>query len=427
MRSGARTRSGARIQGTPLPDHSMETHRGLSWPLTVLAIALLPAVLAAREPDTLLPEAATPQTADTLQGASADTLQDASADTVAADTVPSAPIRAHAALVRMDAALDSIVALDTRAERGGAAEEERELARVHAYRYIEEIQDLQAELLGLMPELEAAGLPADSIRNAFAPVFLREADLYDEAIEGYTERIDDLRDMRSSTPPEELGALEVRIQESKARLDTLLIEQVENLSGADSLGLDMSEAWEFLDRFLANWAESQVGRLQIAILDRGRLRTQIQDAQRAGAVESEIVALRARLQAAEQRVLGIAASIDGIANLLARRGFETAHYRQIVIRATGEVTEDILNPKVLLGLLRELATDLGRWLRDKGPTILVRLLIIIGMIVLFRIGFRLTWWIFRILRLVKLSKLLTNLVGGLVRPIATLAGLVTGL
>ena len=401
----------------------METHRGLSWPLTVLAIALLPAVLAAREPDTRLPEAAdTPQAADTLQGAASDT---AAADTVAADTAPSAPARAHAALVRMDAALDSIVALA--AETRGAADEQRELARVKAYRYIEEIQDLQAELLGLMPELEAAGLPADSIRNAFAPVFLREADLYDEAIEGYTERIDDLRDMRSSTPPEELGALEVRIQESKARLDTLLIEQVENLSGADSLGLDMSEAWEFLDRFLANWAESQVGRLQIATLDRRRLRTQIRDAQRAGAVESEIVALRARLQAAEQRILGIAASLDGIANLLARRGFETAQYRQIVIRATGDVTADILNPKVLLGLLREIATDLGRWLRDKGPTILVRLLIIIGIIILFRIGFRLTWWLFRILRLVKLSQLLTNLVGGLVRPTATLAGLVTGL
>ena len=247
-----------------------------------------------------------------------------------------------------------------------------------------------------MPELVAAGLPTDSIRSAFAPVFLREADLYDEAIEGYTERIDDLRGLRSSTLPEELGALEVRIQESKARLDTLLIQQVENLSGADSLGLDMSEAWAFLDRFLANWAESQVGRLQIATLDRGRLRTQIRDAQRAGAVESEIVALRARLQAAEQRILGIAGSLDGTANLLARRGFETAQYRQIVIRATGEVTEDILNPKVLLGLLRELGTDLGRWLRDKGPTILVRLLIIIGMIILFRIGFRLAWWLFRI-------------------------------
>jgi small conductance mechanosensitive channel len=125
--------------------------------------------------------------------------------------------------------------------------------------------------------------------------------------------------------------------------------------------------------------------------------------------------------------MGIAASLDGTANLLARRGFETAQYRQIVIRTTGEVTEDILNPKVLLGLLRELGTDLGRWLRDKGPTILVRLLIIIGVIVLFRIGFRLAWWLFRILRLVKFSQLLTNLVGGLVRPIASLAGLVTGL
>jgi len=409
----------------------MKTHRGLSWPLTVLAIALLPSVLGAREPDTLPPEAAgTPQAADTLQGAGADTLQGASvdtvtADTVAADTVSSAPVRAHAALVQMDAALDSIVALIARTR--GAADEERELARLRANRYIEEIQDLQAELLGLMPELVAAGLPADSIRDAFAPVFLREADLYDEAIERYTERIDDLRELRSSTPPEELGALEVRIQESKARLDTLLIQQVENLSGADSLGLDMSEAWEFLDRFLANWAESQVGRLQIATLDRRRLRTQIRDAQRAGAVESEIVALRARLQAAEQRVLGIATSLDGIANLLAQRGFETAQYRQIVIRTTGEVTEDILNPKVLLGLLRELGTDLGRWLRDKGPTIVVRLLIIIGMIILFRIGFRLAWWLFRILRLIKFSQLLTKLVGGLVRPIATLAGLVTGL
>ena len=129
--------------------------------------------------------------------------------------------------------------------------------------------------------------------------------------------------------------LEIGIAEAKARLDTLIVGQIGTLAHADSLGVDTAEQWEVLDRHLKNWAEGQVGRLQIAIVRRNRLDTQIRDAEKAGADQSEITALRTQRQAADRRVQGILSTITTTADLLQQRGYPVAAYRQIVIRTRG--------------------------------------------------------------------------------------------
>ncbi len=199
------------------------------------------------------------------------------------------------------------------------------------------------------------------------------------------------------------------------------------LVSADSLGFDTAEHWEVVDRFLKNWAESQVGRLQIALLNRDRLDDQIRDSQRADADAGEIAALRTQQQAAAQRIQGITGSLSSTANLLAQRGYPAANYRQIVIRATGDVTADILDPQVLLGLIKGIAEDIWGWLKDNGLTLFVKFLIVIGIIILFRIVFRVGWWLLRVTGLVKFSKLMMDLMGRMIRPFGTIIGLVTGL
>jgi small conductance mechanosensitive channel len=51
----------------------------------------------------------------------------------------------------------------------------------------------------------------------------------------------------------------------------------------------------------------------------------------------------------------------------------------------------------------------------------------VGIIILFRIAFRFLWWFLRLIRVVRFSKLMVDLTGRMIRPIATIAGLVTGL
>jgi small conductance mechanosensitive channel len=66
------------------------------------------------------------------------------------------------------------------------------------------------------------------------------------------------------------------------------------------------------------------------------------------------------------------------------------------------------------------------WIKDNGPNILVKLLIIVGFIILFRIAFRLLWWFVRLIRVVRFSNLMTDLIGRMIRPFATIIGLVAG-
>jgi small conductance mechanosensitive channel len=359
-----------------------------------------------------------------LQAQAQDSAQEALADSVAADTVSSSIDRAREILIELDAAVDTILVLDFR--RRGLDEEELELLRVSAIRIVEQVNEVQGELLELIPELEEADVPLDSIREAYGAFLSTWVNLYDQAIDRYVDRIDELRDQRSSTPPDQLDDLETSIQEAKSRLDDILERQVSNFSAAGSVGFDTSEEWETLEHFAVGRAESLVGRLQIAADTRERLQSQIGDAERAGAPASEIAALRTRFRANERRVAGVAESLNASADILEGRGFETDQYRQFVIRATGEVTGDVLDPGVAFGLLGDLWEAVWGWFRDNAPTLLVRLLIIIGIVALFRVGFRLGWWIYRTLGLLKHSRLFTDLVQRMLRPVATILGLVTG-
>lgn len=393
--------------------------------LGTLAVALLvllldaagldPAILVAQEADATAAPVDSAEFAPDMRAA----------DTVPVDTAQARIDQAEAFLTRMDLLVDSIIALDSWAR--GASREERQIAIVLGNQLIDEIRTAQDDLLALIPLLAAAGQPVDSIKDAFGAFLYRVSGLYEEAIERRTDAVDDLRDRRSDIAPDSLDLLEIRIVEAKARLDTLIMGQMRTLTGADSLGVDTEEQWEVVDRHLKNWAEGQVGRLQIAIVQRNRLDTLIEDAEKAGADPSEISAMRAMRQAADRRVRGIISTLSSTADLLEQRGQPVAAYRQIVIRTTGDVTADILNPEVFLGLAKDVGAGLWNWIRDNGPNIFVRLLIIIGFIILFRIAFRLLWWFLRLIRVVRFSNLMTDLVGRMIRPLATIVGLVIGL
>jgi hypothetical protein len=239
------------------------------------------------------------------------------ADTVAVDTAQVQIAQAVADLERLDLLVDSLVSLD---KLRSASPEERQIGNVLGNQLIDEINATEDELLRLIPRLEAAGQPVDSIKDAFGAFLSKVAGLYEEAIERHTDAVDDLRDLRTETPPDSLDLLELGIVEAKATLDTLIIGQMKSLADADSLGVDTTEQWQVLDRHLKNWAESQVGRLQIATVRRNRLDSQIKDAQKAQADPSEITALRTQRQAADRRVEGIINTLDATANQLQQRG-----------------------------------------------------------------------------------------------------------
>ena len=137
-------------------------------------------------------------------------------------------------------------------------------------------------------------------------------------------------------------------------------------------------------------------------------------AERTDTPESEIANLRFRLAALQVRLDAMADNMEFVTDRLEDRGFETADYEEVLVRATGEVTGDVLDPQVLLRLGRRYATDSWHYLRRNSATVFVRLLIVLGFIFLFRILSRVLWKIGTTFRLVRGSRLVTDLVGRLV-------------
>ncbi|UCH84682.1 MAG: mechanosensitive ion channel [Candidatus Latescibacterota bacterium] len=346
-------------------------------------------------------------------------------DSAPADTIPPDLARAHEILGQLDAVFDTLLVIEKRLI--GKNDEEFEILRVRAQRELESIEGIQAELLKLIPKLEQSGLETDEIRKRFLDILITEMDLCERSLKWWAQELDDLREARASTEPQQLDELESRIAEARSKLDGILGFQAETLTTADSLAIDTGREWQRLERTLKERAEMLVGRLQIAVNARDQLEKKVHDMDRASAPADKLGEERARFQVAKRRVEGVAESLEHTADMLGARGFETAQYRQFIIKTTGEITERILDPKVLIGLVSDLFKDMWEWIKDNAPTFFVKLLILLIFIIVFRVAFRLAWWLLRIVGLARLSRLMTDLVGRMINPFASLLGLISGL
>jgi hypothetical protein len=273
-----------------------------------LVVALcLPAALSAQEPGT-----------DTAPAPAPDTTQ--VVDSVVVDTA--GLNRASGLMVRLDATLDTIL----RMERSVARLDPQELAllRVRAGAYIKEMNQDQAAFLRLIQDLNEDRQPVDSLVEAFEGFLTTEARAYARGIDRIETQSQKLREQRLSTAPEDLPHLDLLMQETEARLDSTIAGQINTLEGADAVGLDAARFWDPLDSFMVNRVEANVGRLQLAMADRTRMRQRVRQMGRTGAPEGELLTTRTRVQCAEARFHALVPSLLRQADLLDRRGLETA-------------------------------------------------------------------------------------------------------
>ena len=344
---------------------------------------------------------------------------------VPSDTFPSIAERARSMLDTLGVAADSVETL--RAVRLTDPGVELNLLRLQALKQIGRMQEELKSLAHLLDEASPDSLPADSVSTSLRAYVRAHLDMLDASFAETAGRFDEIRVQRATATAQEIGPLELEIQDLRAWADTLIRYQDWALGAADSLRLDVADRWERYDQNLLEFAENTVGRLQIAVSERNDLRERIRVAERTNAPATEIADLKLRLGAAETRIDAIAGNAASLNDRLEERGYETAAYRENLIRATGEVTGDVLNPQVFLGLARGYLSDLWRSLRQNAGTVIVRALIVIAFIVFFRILFSLLWRFAQAVRLVRGSRLVRDLLGRILRPVATLTGLFAGL
>lgn len=304
--------------------------------------------------------------------------------------------------------------------------------------------ELQQELIEVLPGLappqgDSAGAVGDS--GAPSPEVADGLELIRSRVVEYTRWLQvayrDQRDRqmaalerlaaaRVEATPEEVAVIDGERRLRSGQVDTLYIREAELLSKSEALGVDVDEGWRELEQAGLSRADGLTGRLQLALLDRDRVRQELEDAERAGLSEAEIARIRNELQTVERRIEDLSRTLGTTADFLDSRGLGTAGYRRLMIESTG-VTGDILKRDVFFGLVADSFRDLSRWVRTRGPTVLVRALIVLFFVFVGRVAARLIWWFFPTLGLVHLPRLATELVGRMVGPLGTLVGLGVGL
>jgi small conductance mechanosensitive channel len=227
------------------------------------------------------------------------------------------------------------------------------------------------------------GPDAVAYRERLVQLWERSIPAYDRALAHRQERTSKLRSQAERAEPAEHLALEQALSEEEGRLQGVFAAQLEALDAMDSLGLDTSRARLAATAMLRDRAETLAGRLRVSSTSKLRLVDQIKK-------QPDSAEFRAQLAILEERLTRAKSHLANSTTLLESQGIDTAEYRQILIESTGEITADVFDPEVALGLFEAWREQLGDRLREHGPGWLVKALLVLLVLLAFRLAASIT-------------------------------------
>ncbi len=197
------------------------------------------------------------------------------------------------------------------------------------------------------------------------------------------EQITDLRVARPGTAPDELVSLELRLTDLNIELDELIVAAVDNTERAEIVGLDLDLRVGQVDAAIGDRAAVLAARIELARDQRAGLSDRLT---RTG-VDS--VAIGDELDALEEKLFGTTTSLQTMVDLMNRRGLETSEYRRLLVEVTGDLGTNILDTRVVAGLMEQRWAAVREWLAANGGAIAVRVVTIVGVLFVFGILARL--------------------------------------
>jgi small conductance mechanosensitive channel len=190
-------------------------------------------------------------------------------------------------------------------------------------------------------------------------------------------RLEELRVERDAATGEERLALE---KEFTAEVRRILISYevvVDATVAFAAIGIDVAGQRTYLAEKLPFWAE------ELAAVTRVGVRAR-QEAQERLKAEPDDVELKRKLEVEEERLDRATESLSAIAALMDRVDLETATYWQLLVESTGEITTDVLDTKVALGLLQRWREQLTQTVVSQGPRWLLNGLVFVLILMAFR-------------------------------------------
>ena len=151
--------------------------------------------------------------------------------------------------------------------------------------------------------------------------------------------------------------------------DSLYQLLIDYVSVSELLGIDASEERARITDELMNAAANRSIFLEMSIKKAANYRAST-------AILPENTELAAAQKVADARVRHIAASLQKNLALMSQLGIDDRRYRQQVLKATGEITTDVLDVDVIADLIADWADAFRQVMVEQGPKLILKVLLI---------------------------------------------------
>jgi small conductance mechanosensitive channel len=275
---------------------------------------------------------------------------------VESESEPNLVVTGRALLDAFDALGTEIRDLERELESSEGEEERLLIGSVERKKV--QILRLVRPILDNMLAQERAGFDTRKIRAVMEPALERLHTSLERHLDAAEERIATSREEREDLEPGPLLDLEQRIAAELEWVNILLRSYTDYLTQLDLVGMDSKPARDRLLERLPLRAEDLAGRVDFTaqLISQAEERVELGE-ELAGQI----------LPALEIREDSLSKSLSMTLRRMDRFELETTEYRKALITSTGEITTDILDPELAQGLLAELMTRLGEWLREVAP------------------------------------------------------------
>jgi small conductance mechanosensitive channel len=256
--------------------------------------------------------------------------------------------------------------------------EEQALLELRRARTSEDLLARINEFVGVVVELQQDGSGVPELHEAAKKFVLKIDPLARKRIAELNAEIAALGAQRDKSEGDVRDRIEAKIARRAELLRKVFQATFQNFQNMRSLGLDTAEAGARLGEAVTDRAEDTLSRLEIVEGKAASLKAQL-------AVNPDDAAGKVAMDTAEAAKAVAVADLTAAIGMMSELKLDTTKYQQALIQATGQISTDILDPRVAFGLVREWLAALKKQFVENGPTWAFKLLVISGILLLFHL------------------------------------------
>jgi small conductance mechanosensitive channel len=262
----------------------------------------------------------------------------------------------------------------------GASAEDRLVLEMQIYKLRIRIVDDIHQLADALLELEKAG-PEPELRGQVEEVFPIVTQRFWFHIDRLRGEIDKIRARRIEAKTEERSAIENEVAYFTRHLNTFYEISLAHITKMKQIGMDVKKGREIFIRLLYDRVDELSGRLELALDRIDELETRRKETPDDTNVAKLLIAAKKSLDTNT-------ASMNVVLGVLETLELDTAVYRTQLVTATRDISSGLLDTGVAISLLGRTLKKVTDWLMDSGPKYLVKLLLLVSILFVFRFASR---------------------------------------